>query len=118
MKASSRFLSVFLVLALMLSCSACASGTGAAAGAEEAGEEAAGEEAAGEGFSAEEKSTTGLFLALTESTSKSLAFPLTEEQAAQVERAGADQVTWSPVSSSVSLRGKSIIIVDLLTKIC
>lgn len=54
MKASYRFLSLFLVLALMFSCSACASGTGTAAGAEEAGQEAIGEEAAGEGLSAVE----------------------------------------------------------------
>ena len=95
MKASYRFLSLFLVLALMFSCSACASGTGTAAGAEEAGQEATGEEAAGEGLSAVEESTTRLFLSLTEKTSKSLAFPLTEEQAAQVKKAGADKVTWT-----------------------
>lgn len=90
MKASSRFLSVFLVLAQMLSCSACASGTGTAAGEENAGKEGTGEE-----LSVGADSTTELFLSLTEKTSKSLAFPLTEEQAAQVEKAGADKVTWT-----------------------
>ena len=56
MKAASRLLSVFLVLALTLSCSACASGTDTAAGKEEAGQEGTGEE-----LSAEADSTTGLF---------------------------------------------------------
>ena len=45
---------------------------------------------------AEKDTPTGLFLALTERTSRSLTFPLTEEQAAQVEKAGADKVTWTP----------------------
>ena len=40
-------------------------------------------------------STDELFLSLTESTSKSMAFPLTKEQAAQVEKAGTDRVTWT-----------------------
>lgn len=78
MKASSRLLSVVLALALILSSSACSAGTGTAAG----------EEPSGGG-----DSTNELFLPLTESTSKSLAFKLTEEQAAQVEKAGADRVT-------------------------
>ena len=73
MKKASRFLSVFLVLVLILSCSAFASETGTAAGEEKA----------------------ELFVPLTEKTSKSLAFPLTEEQAALVEKAGADKVTWT-----------------------
>ena len=90
MKAASRFLSVFLVLALALSCSACTSGTDTAAGKEEIGQEGTGEE-----LSAEVDSTTELFLSLTEKTSKSLVFPLTEEQAAAVKKAGADKVTWT-----------------------
>ena len=90
MKAASRLLSVFLVLALTLSCSACASGTDTAAGKEEAGQEGTREE-----LSAEVDSTTELFLPLTEKTSKSLVFSLTEEQAAAVKKAGADKVTWT-----------------------
>ena len=90
MKAASRFLSVFLALAMVFSCSACASGTDTAAGKEEAGQEGTGEE-----LSAEVDSTTELFLSLTEKTSKSLVFPLTEEQAAAVKKAGADKVTWT-----------------------
>ena len=61
MKAASRFLSVFLALAMVFSCSACASGTDTAAGKEEAGQEGTGEE-----LSAEVDSTTELFLSLTE----------------------------------------------------
>ena len=80
MKASSRLLSVFLALSLMLGSSACAAGTGTAGGEETSGGA---------------DSTTELFLPLTESTSKSLTFRLTEEQAAQVEKAGADRVTWT-----------------------
>ena len=100
MKASSRFLSAFLVLALMLSCSAFASGTGTTAvtaveekagqegtGQEGTGQEGTGEEGSGEELSAGVDSTTELFLSLTEGTSKSLAFPLTEEQAAIIEEA-------------------------------
>ncbi len=90
MKASFRFLSLFFMLALILSCSACASGTGTAAGEEKAGQEGTGEE-----LSVEMDSTTELFLSLTEKTSKSLSFSLTEEQAALVEKAGADKVTWT-----------------------
>ena len=93
MKASSRFLSAFLVLALMLSCSAFASGTGTTAVT--AVEEKAGQEGTGEELFAGVDSTTELFLSLTEGTSKSLAFPLTEEQAALVEKAGADKVIWT-----------------------
>ena len=113
MKASSRFLSAFLVLALMLSCSAFASGTGTTAvtaveekagqegtgqegtGQEGTGQEGTGEEGSGEELSAGVDSTTELFLSLTEGTSKSLAFPLTEEQAALAEKAGADKVIWT-----------------------
>ena len=83
MKAASGFLSVFLVLALILSCSGCASGTGTETGKVEAGQEETGGE-----LSAGVDSTTDLFVPLTEKTSKSLVFPLTEEQAAQVEKAG------------------------------
>lgn len=74
MKGISRFLSVFLVLALILSCSACASGTFTAPWEEEDVEE----------LIIGADSTTELFVPLTEKTSKSLAFPLSEEQAAQV----------------------------------
>ena len=80
MKAFSRFLSVFLVLSLMLCC-----GAFAAQADTEAGEEP----------SIQDDSSSGLFLALSEETSQSLSFPLTEAQAAQVEEAGADQVTWT-----------------------
>ena len=90
MKTASRFLSVFLVLALVLRCSACASGTGSAAGEEEAGQDGTGEE-----LSAEADSATELFVSLTEKTSKSLVFSLTEEQVAVVKKAGADKVTWT-----------------------
>ena len=84
MKAASRILSAFLALALTLSCSACASGTGTVAG-----------EGTEEEPTIEVDSTTELFVPLTERTSKSLAFPLTEEQAAEVKKAGADKVTWT-----------------------
>lgn len=90
MKAASRLLSVFLVLALALSCSACSSGADTAAGKEEAGQEGTGEE-----LSAEVDSATELFMPLTEKTSKSLVFSLTEEQAAAVKKAGTDKVTWT-----------------------
>ena len=50
MKAASRFLSVFLALAVVFSCSACASGTDTAAGKEEAGQEGTGEELSAEAF--------------------------------------------------------------------
>ncbi|MBR3171714.1 MAG: hypothetical protein IKF22_10830 [Lachnospiraceae bacterium] len=38
---------------------------------------------------------TELFLALTERTSQSMTFSLTEEEAARVKKAGADKVTWT-----------------------
>ena len=93
MKTLSGFLSAFLALALMLSCTVSATGTGTASTA--AGVEEAEEEAAGEEVSAGADSTTGFFLSMTEKTSKSLAFPLTEEQAALARKAGADKVTWT-----------------------
>ena len=80
MKAISRFLSVFLVLSLMISCSTFPAQTAVAAEEEP---------------SIRADSSAGLFLSLTEKTCKSLTFPLTEDQAAQVEKAGADQVTWT-----------------------
>ena len=98
MKASSRFLSFFLVLALMLGCSSRTARTDTAAGeglTDEAAMEVFSNEAAGEVLPNEMDSTPGLFLALTERSSESLAFPLTEEQTARVEKAGADQVTWT-----------------------
>jgi hypothetical protein len=79
MKTASGLLSVFLVTALILSRSVDASGTGTAAG-----EEKAGQEGSGEALSAAADSTAELFVPLTEKTSKSLVFPLTEEQAAMV----------------------------------
>ena len=88
MKAASRFLSAFLVLALILSCSACTSGTDTAAGEEEAAEE----------FVVGTDSTTELFVSLTEATRKSLVFPLTEEQAAP-----SSATPSSPVSSQKPL---------------
>ena len=89
MKGSSGFLSVFLVLALMLSCSACASGTGTSAREEKVEKEEAGE------LAIETDSTNELFISLTERIDRSLAFTLTEEQTQQVEKVGADQVTWT-----------------------
>ena len=80
MKAFSRFLSVSLVFLLILICSTFA---------------AQADTAAGEEPSIQEDSSSGLFLSLSEKTSKSLSFPLTEAQAAQVEKTGADQVTWT-----------------------
>ena len=80
MKAFSRFLSILLVLSLIPGCGA--SGSGAETDAEEE-------------TAVQTDSTEGLFLSMTESTSKSLVFPLTKEQAARVEQAGADQVTWT-----------------------
>ena len=105
MKVSSRFMSIFLVLALILSCSACASGTGAYAEKEETGEEAAvvevatvGEEEAGEELSDGAEGENGLFLSLTEATSKSLSFPLTAELDG-VTLASLEHVTIKPYAS-------------------
>ncbi len=104
MKTSSRFLPKILVLSLILSCIACANQT-VTAGEEASSTQAdaaAGEEtsvqadtSAGEKLSTQANSYDGLFLTLSEGTSKSLAFPLTKEQAARVEKAGADKVTWT-----------------------
>ena len=80
MKTVSRFFSVFLAFSLMLSCSAFALQA---------------DTTAGEEHSMQEDSSSGLFLPLSEKTSQSLSFTLTEAQAAQVEKAGADQVTWT-----------------------
>ena len=80
MKTSSGFLSVFLILSLILSLSACATQTGSDTGEQQ---------------SIQVDSSTELFLSLTEKTSKSLIFPLTEDQAAKVKKAGAKQVTWT-----------------------
>ena len=85
MKRISKFLSVFIVSALILSCSAYASGTFTAPLEEEDVEELV--------IGAD--NTTELFLSLTEKTSKSLVFPLSEEQAAEVREAGAGKVTWT-----------------------
>ena len=88
MKASSRFLSFFLVLALMLGCSSRTDRTDTAAGeglTDEAAMEVFSNEAAGEVLPNEMDSTPGLFLALMERSSESLAFPLSEEQTARVE---------------------------------
>ena len=80
MKTPPRLLSLLLMLALTLSNSACTAQTDTVTEDES---------------SAEKDSSTGLFLSLTEGTSESLSFPLTKEQAAQVEKAGADKVTWT-----------------------
>ena len=84
MKGISRFLSVFLVLALILSCSACSSGTFTAPGEEDVEELIIGGDNMPE-----------LFIPLTEKTSKSLVFTLSDEQADQVRKAGAGKVTWT-----------------------
>ena len=99
MKASSRFLSIFLVLALMLSCIACASGTGTAAGEEKAGKGGTGEE-----LSAGADSTAELFLSLTEKTSKSLAFPLTKEGVEFLGERGRSFRRWTCWKITSSLR--------------
>lgn len=79
-KVLSRFLAILLALSLTSGCGASGSKTGTGAEEETA---------------VSTDSADGLFLALTESTSKSLAFSLTEEQAAQVEKSGVDKVTWT-----------------------
>ena len=80
MKTPFRFLSPLLVLTLTLSNSACAAPTDT----DTVDESSTGKD-----------SSTELFLSLTEGTSESLSFPLTTEQAAQIEKAGADKVTWT-----------------------
>ena len=80
MNTSSRFLSVFLIILLMIACNVFV------AQAETADEEKA---------FFQTGSPTELFLALSEKTTKSLAFPLTKVQAAQVEKAGVDRVNWT-----------------------
>ena len=71
MKASSGFLSVFLVLSLILGLSACAGQTGTDTGEQQ---------------TVQVDSSTELFWSLTEKTSKSLIFPLTEDQTAKVKK--------------------------------
>lgn len=71
MKTSSGFLSVFLILSLILSLSACTTQTGSDTGEQQ---------------SVQVDSSTELFLSLTEKTSKSLIFHLTEDQAAKVKK--------------------------------
>ena len=85
MKGASGFLSVLLVLVLILGCNACALGN----------VNAAAEETTAEELIIGADSTTELFIPLTEKTSKILDFPLSEEQAEQVKKAGADKVTWT-----------------------
>ena len=85
MKGISRFLSVFLVLALTLSCSACSSGIFSAAEEEENVEE----------LIIDGDNMPEVFIPMTEKTSKSLVFTLSDEQAAQVKKAGAGKVTWT-----------------------
>ena len=87
-----KFISI--LLAAVLSTSILAGCGGSDKNAQQSAEEA-GQEGTGEELSTEADSTTGLFVPLTEKTSKSLAFPLSEEQAAVVEKAGADKVTWT-----------------------
>ena len=85
MKRASKFLSVFLVLVLILNCSACSSGT----------DETTVEEEPVEELIIGGNNSPELFISLTEKTSKSLIFTLSEKQAAQVKKAGADKVTWT-----------------------
>ena len=85
MKGISRFLSIFLVLALTLSCSACSSGIFSAAEEEENVEE----------LIIDGDNMPEVFIPMTEKTSKSLVFTLSDEQAAQVKKAGAGKVTWT-----------------------
>ena len=80
MKVFSRILAVFLTLSLILSLSACAGRTGTADAEEPP---------------IQSENPTELFLALTERTSHSMTFSLTEDQAARVKKAGADKVTWT-----------------------
>ena len=80
MKALSRAFSVFLVLSLILSLSACAGKSQTATVEQE---------------SIQVDSSTELFLSLTEKANKSLTFPLNEDQAAKIKKAGADRVTWT-----------------------
>ena len=92
MKATSRFLSLSLIFPLLLGCNACAGQTGTAAGEESSVQAGT---TAGAPQSAQEDGNGGLFLSLSAAESKSLAFPLTKEQAGQVGKAGADKVTWT-----------------------
>ena len=80
MKVFSRILAVFLALSLILGLSACAGRTGTADAEEPP---------------IQSENPTELFLALTERTSHSMTFSLTEDQAARVKKAGADKVTWT-----------------------
>jgi hypothetical protein len=77
---SIRLPAVLLVLSLMLGSGAFAAQTGTAEH---------------RGTSVRADSSTELFLPLSEGMTASLAFPLTEAQAAQVEQAGADRVIWT-----------------------
>ena len=92
MKTISRFLSILLIFPLLLGCSACASQTGTPAGEESSVQAGT---TAGAAQSAQVDANGGLFLSLSEAESKSLAFPLTKDHAGQVEKAGADKVTWT-----------------------
>ena len=80
MKVFLRLLSVLLVLSLFSGGSASVTETGMIAEEETA---------------VQTDSNDGLFLSLTERTSKSLAFSLTKEQVSRVEQAGEDKVTWT-----------------------
>ena len=82
MKRLSKLLSILLVLTLVSGCGKA--NTGIESGTE-----------TGKESIVQTDSNDELFLSLTEGTSKTLAFSLTEEQAAQIEKAGADQVTWT-----------------------
>ena len=92
MKTFSRFLSIFLIFPLLLGCSGCAGQTGTGAGEESSVQAGT---TAGAAQSAQVDANGGLFLSLSEAESKSLAFPLTKDQAGQVGKAGADKVTWT-----------------------
>ena len=80
MKAFSIFLSALIIFSLMVGCGAFADQA---------------RMAIREKPSIQADSSAGLFLALSEKTTQSLAFPLTKAQAAQVEKAGVDRVTWT-----------------------
>ena len=80
MKKSFRFLSSLLSPLLIFSSAACVGETNSASAVEP---------------SSKNSGPTDLFLSLTEKTSSSLTFPLTEEQVAAVEKAGVDQITWT-----------------------
>lgn len=97
MKALYKFLSILLVLALLTACGAPGPETEEPAVSEDSTDESmqSPADSADETAAPPTDSNDELFISLTEGTSESLSFSLTEEQAAQVEKAGADKVTWT-----------------------